>query len=180
VKRIAITGGIAEGKSTVLGYCKEAGYSVCSADDIAKAIFHETALQDRLAELFDLEPPVETADVRRLIAGSDFLRRSLNQLTHRAIMDAMMSCRAQVNEVPLLIESCIQGEFDRIWVVTCGELEQRKRLEARLGQAEAAHLLATQLPSRVKTAFADTVIRTNQPENHVQAFVLACLSCEFG
>lgn len=68
-------------------------------------------------------------------------------------------------EIPLLIEACLQGGFDRVWVVTCGADEQRRRLVERLGgEAGAEALLGSQLPTRAKIPFADVVIRTNQPE----------------
>ena len=38
--KLAITGGIAEGKSTVASYVREAGYEVASADEIASRLAH--------------------------------------------------------------------------------------------------------------------------------------------
>jgi dephospho-CoA kinase len=76
---------------------------------------------------------------------------------------------ADVVEVPLLIETCIQSLFERVWVATCGPEEQERRLVERLGDAGAARrLVASQLPTVVKCAFADQAIRTDQPLSSVQ------------
>ena len=37
--KLALTGGVAEGKSTVASYLREAGFDVVSADDLAREVF---------------------------------------------------------------------------------------------------------------------------------------------
>ena len=109
------------------------------------------------------------------------IRRAVNRITHPAIFDRIQNAGAQFIEVPLLIEACLQGEFDRVWVVTCGPEEQLRRLTARLQSAEAATvLLRTQLTSRVKIVFADSVIRTNQPEFSVKRDVTVAVEFDLG
>ena len=85
---------------------------------------------------------------------------------HSRIMDAIDASGAEFVEVPLLIETCQQGRFDEVWVVTCGADEQRKRLMQRYGESvRVDEILATQLPTEAKIPFADVVIRTNcEPE----------------
>jgi dephospho-CoA kinase len=76
----------------------------------------------------------------------------------------MEESSAMVHEVPLLIEACLYGCYDVVWVVSCGHEEQRRRLALRLGSEEAAEaFLQTQLPTRAKLAFADLVIRSDRP-----------------
>src|SRR5688572_28097620 len=123
--RIAITGGVAEGKSTVLRYVQEHGLTVASADDLARDAFNERYTQESIANLLGVEPPVSTKLVRDSILREPRLRRALNRLTHPQIVRSLEQSVATAIEVPLLIETCLQGHFDRIWVVTCGNLEQR-------------------------------------------------------
>jgi dephospho-CoA kinase len=67
-------------------------------------------------------------------------------------------------EVPLLIETATQGKFDEVWVVCAGKDLQLGRLKERLGsQEQAEEMLATQIPTEAKLAFADRVVRTNEP-----------------
>jgi dephospho-CoA kinase len=179
--RVAVTGGVAEGKSTVLQACADAGYTVGSADAVAREVFEQAAVQAQLAQLLQVEAPVAPSDLRQVLSENPSLRRSVNRLMHGNILQAMDRQDAQIWEVPLLIETCIYGLFDRVWVVTCGPEEQLERLVARLGDEQAArNLIATQLPSTIKCAFADHIVRTNQPRDLVQQDVLALLASELG
>ena len=167
IARIGLTGGVAEGKSTVLGYLRQAGLRTASADAEAREVFigHER----ELAELLQRPLPLDRAEMRTRMTADKDLRRSINRLMHRLVVERLAGLRADVVEVPLLIETCMMSLFDEIWVVTCGPEEQLKRLAARLGSAdEARRLIATQLPTRVKCVFANEVIRTDQSAADVQ------------
>jgi len=177
LKTIAITGGVAEGKSTVLGYCKEAGYRVASADEVAREVFASDPVQSAIAERLGTIPPVERHVVRTALEESPAFRR---ELTHAAIIRRLKGIGAAVVEVPLLIEVCLQSDFDRVWVITCGREEQIRRLAERLGTCNAGRLLASQLPTKAKTPFADCIVRTNQPEVDVKAYVLERVHAELG
>ncbi|HCE01471.1 MAG TPA: dephospho-CoA kinase [Armatimonadetes bacterium] len=179
-RRIAITGGICEGKSTVCGYLRELGYAVANADEAAREVFEEEPVQRALALALGCEAPVSRQQVRDRLALDPDFRRTLNRITHPRILERLDQLEASFVEVPLLVEACLQGRFDRVWVVTCGPEEQLRRLAQRLGsKAEARRLMATQLPTRAKIPFADAVIRTNRPESDVQAFVAELASREF-
>lgn len=179
-RRIAITGGIGEGKTTVCGYLRSLGHEVASADEIARSVFEEPEVQAALASELGCSPPVDRQAVRDRLALDPAFRRVLNRLTHPVILRRLESVSARFVEVPLLIEACLQERFDRVWVVTCGWEEQLRRVAERLGSREKARLLiATQLPTRAKLAFADAVIRTNRPESDVQALVAELAAAEF-
>jgi dephospho-CoA kinase len=174
--KLAITGGIAEGKTTVLGYVKAAGVSAASVDDIARDVFLETAVQNAVSELLGISPPVDVETLRDRIAADHSLRRSLNEITHPLILERILSAKERVLEVPLLIETCLHGLFSRVWVVTCGREEQLRRLSTRLKSREAAlRWISTQLPTEVKCPFADRVVRTNVPEPSVHGYVIESL-----
>lgn len=170
--RIAITGGICEGKSTVLQYAREAGWSTLSADDVAKEVWADPDVQRIVAAALDLEEPLEREAVRKKIALNAEDRRTLNALMHPLILKRMLASSAEIHEVPLLIEACLHPLYSEVWVVTCGREEQLARLTARLGdRAKAEALIESQLSSRTKMAFAHRVIRTNQTPANVQAEV---------
>lgn len=179
--RIAITGGIAEGKSTVLGYLRDEGFHVASADEIARRVFESDTVQLALASLLGHSGPVAPSEMRHALSASSGTRRAVNRLLHPLILDALERERAEFFEVPLLVETCLQGRFDRVWVVSCGPEEQLRRLTERLGDAEkATALIGLQLPTKVKCAFADEIVRTNSPEDRVKASVRAAVTREFG
>ncbi len=147
------------------------GYSIESADRVARAVFSSEHVQRRIAELLCIEPPVPPEIVRSKLHEPS-VRRAVNAITHPRILEGLRSSGAHFFEIPLLIETCLQGTFDRVWVVTCGMEEQRQRLMTRLGSdASVESIIGTQLTSRTKIPFGDRVIRTNQAESSVKRFV---------
>ncbi|MBI1755605.1 MAG: dephospho-CoA kinase [Fimbriimonas ginsengisoli] len=172
--RVALTGGIAEGKSTVLGYLGSMGYKIASADLLACEVYDLEEVQAELAGLSGLPRPVDRLALREAMEGDPGLRRSVNRLMHPRIVERLAASDAEYTEVPLLVEVCLFGAFDEIWVVTCGEDEQLRRLSERFGPDEAPRMLKVQLPTTAKLPFADEVIRTNAPEQHVLNNVRKC------
>lgn len=173
MKRLAITGGAASGKSTLLRYLREQGVATASADDVARLVYDDPAIQSRLAEILGVPQPVPRHLLLQAILDDPSVRRSVNAAMHDAVWRQLELTKSVVWEVPLLIEACLQGSFERVWVADCGADEQRRRLFERLGDADLVErLIATQLPARAKVAFADEVIRTNRPEPLVRAYVL--------
>jgi len=169
---VAVTGGVGEGKSTILGYLRDLGYRTASSDEAARAVFEDTQVRERLASLAGLAFPLDRDALRQAIASDEGLRREVNRLMHPRVLARLSQASAQFVEVPLLIEACLHPLFKRVWVATCGAAEQRSRLLQRYG--DAAHvesILGTQLTSRAKSVFADAVVRTNGPEEAVMHLV---------
>ena len=158
----AVTGGIAEGKSTVLDYLAELGFRTASADSVARTVFEDPTVNALLAGAVDQKGPISPIELRSALFGNPDLRRLVNRIMHPRIIDLIRRSAADFVEIPLLIETCLQGEFDSVWVVTCGLGEQKRRLVARYGNTvDVDVLIAAQLPTEVKIAFADEVFRTN-------------------
>lgn len=170
--KIAITGGIAEGKSTILGYLSDLGHEVASADALAREVFLDREIQSQIAAASSLDLPIDSAQLRNRIAEQPALRRAINKIMHPEIVLRMSKAEATFFEIPLLIETCRYFDFDEIWVVTCGREEQRRRLTARYGKSvQIESILSTQIDSRAKIAFADRVFRTNEPPEAVRQMV---------
>ncbi len=175
--RIAITGGIAEGKSTVLEMLRREGARVASADEIVQTLWRTEDFLKKVASLAGQESATKEG-VRERLADDKF-RRALNQISHPYVARAMSQILLGFVEVPLLIETALQASFDKVWVVTCDPAEQFNRLRGRgLSDSQAAALIATQLPSAAKIPFADVIVRTNHPLADVQRFVSAALPIE--
>ncbi len=175
--RVAITGGIAEGKSTVLANLHSLGYSTASADEMAREVFAREDVQAQLAASTGLAAPLSPAGLREAISKEPDLRRAVNAIMHPLVHDLLETSVADFIEVPLLFEACIYGLFDRVWVVTCGESEQRRRLLERYGDDA---IIATQIASRAKTAFSDRIIRTNQPPETVSRLLSEAVTALYG
>lgn len=165
---IALTGGIGEGKSTVLGFAAECGVRTASADAIVAQLWAEAGFRVEVAEALGLPALANKDAARARVTADPSARLSLNRLTHRRVMEALLASGAELIEIPLLIETVTHPLFHKVWVVTCGASQQKHRLLERLGDASTvARFLATQLPTRVKLAFADRILRTDTPISHV-------------
>ncbi|AIE84631.1 Dephospho-CoA kinase [Fimbriimonas ginsengisoli Gsoil 348] len=153
----------------MLQMLEEIGYSTLSADAVARQIAARGDVAQTLARIAGLEHPFAPAELRAALAGSEEIRRQVNATMHPLVMEEIDRHPATFVEVPLLIEACLQSTFDRIWVVTCGPREQKRRLMQRYGDKRHVEgILSTQLSSRAKIPFADVVLRTNRPLDHVR------------
>lgn len=177
---IAVTGGIAEGKSTVLADIAAFGLRTLSVDKIVDAMWGEPVFLELVAAEPSLEGATTKDEVRSLIAVSETARHALNRLTHREVAARMLTADVDAIEVPLLIEACLFDRFKEVWVVTCGKEVQRRRLIERVGEAQADQLLRLQLPTRAKLAFADLIVRTVSPPSNVSSFVRKVLQSRQG
>lgn len=173
--RVAITGGVCDGKTTVLEALREAGYATLSADQVVRELYADSAFLDSLSERLGeavVEQGIFRRDwVRRRTLEDASFRRRLNRAVHPEVARRMgqriaaFGSRLVFVEVPLLIEAAMQGMFDRVWVVDAGPKERFRRLVERLsGDEDAAKaVLKTQLCTEVKRAFADRILRTDCP-----------------
>ena len=178
--RVAITGGIADGKSTVLDILAKKGFQTESSDEIARRLFSDVSVQAEICSIFG-EINSDRAAIRDLIAQDVAARTALNRIMHPKIIEELRRSEAVFFEVPLLIESCLIGEFDRIWVVFSGTENQLDRLISRLGdRSKALLMLETQLPTPCKLAFADRILRNDQDLPTVIANVSNAIRSEFG
>ena len=177
---VGLTGGIATGKSHVLGRWRARGVPVVDADALAReALAPDSPGALRVIERFgpDVVDPRGGVDRRRLAAivfDDDQARADLEAIVHPQVVADItrwMEARRQaavrwaVAEVPLLFEAGLAGRFNQIVVVACAPEEQLRRLVDRDGllRGEAESRLRAQWPIERKVALADQIIRTDGP-----------------
>ena len=154
--KIAITGGIGSGKSTVLSILQELGYMVFSCDAIARDIYNDKLIFAKIAKSF---PNVVENDVinRKKLAEEIFndamQLQTLNAITHPVIMQnllqKMQSCRENIcfAEVPLLFEGGFENLFDHVFVIM-------RPLENRIQSIKLRdNLLTCEIEKRIKNQF---------------------------
>ncbi len=176
--RVAITGGIGTGKTSVLNRLRALGVPVIEADEVAhQVIAPGTDGADRVrrrfgAEIFRSDGQVDRALLGTLVFGDARSRRDLEAIVHPAVYREIMSWFATLEragerlgaaEIPLLFETGRQGDFDRVVVTSCDPAEQIRRVRARtgLGEAEAIGRIAAQMPVAEKVRLAHYVIETD-------------------
>lgn len=134
-KKIAITGGIGSGKSTVSAILKRKGFNVYSCDEIYSELIKDSAFIKMLSDEFgDILSGDNSLDRKKLsaIVFSDAKKlERLNNITHPAIYQRMFEVAKDnggVNffEVPLLFEDSAQDLFDEVIVVL---RDTEKRIE---------------------------------------------------
>lgn len=173
LRRVAITGTIGSGKSTVLKIIQDSGRTVISADIVAASVMKDPSIRDQVANEFALNPDWTNSDLSELVFSKPEMRVRLNALIHPVIREQMLQSSAPYCEVPLLFESAAESHYDEVWAVVCDETEILRRLIARYGsQAEAERRIASQLPQPVKATLADRIIRTDRPFQHVESNTL--------
>ena len=175
--RVALTGGIATGKSHVLARFAARDVPTIDADVIARDVVspHQpawTALRRRFGpEMFT---PDGFLDRKRLAAhafADPAARADLEAIVHppvRAAIDAWFqqiqtaSHAYAIADIPLLFETRRAAHFDKVIVTACSPETQLARLATRDGltAADGRRRLAAQLPTEVKIAGADFVIET--------------------
>ncbi len=170
---IAVTGGIACGKSEVGRILATEGANVCDADEVAhRQMAPGQAVFDRVVarfgpEILDEGGRVDRNRLARLVFEREDERMALNAITHPPVLEeiaewsALTKARGKVAVamVPLLFEAGAEKNFDVVLCVAADEQVVLRRLKARgLNENEARKRLAAQWPLAEKIRRADYVI----------------------
>jgi dephospho-CoA kinase len=176
MRKVALTGGIATGKSSVRRRFAHHGVPTIDADTLARAtVAPGTPGEGRILERFGaaVQLPDGSIDRRALggiVFGDETARRDLEAIVHPAVYDAIKAWYATlprvafaVADIPLLYETGHESEFDSVVVTACDPEEQVRRLIARDGLSldDARQRVLAQLPLAAKVRRADHVIRTD-------------------
>lgn len=176
--KVALTGGIATGKSYCVARFAASGIPVVDADRLARDVAGPgSPVLDAVVRRFgaDVLTPAGELDRFRLAAivfrDAD-ARRDLESIVHPEVYRRIKAWSAELEaggrhgiamaDIPLLYETGHDGEFDRVIVVACAPEIQIRRLRDRdgLSEEDARRRLSAQWPIGEKATRADYVIRT--------------------
>jgi dephospho-CoA kinase len=170
--RVALTGGIASGKTTVADLFAELGVPVIDTDVIARQVVEpgQPALAAVIeafgTDVLDADGRIDRRRMRERVFGDTDARRRLEAILHPAIRVEMehQSREAggpyQLLVIPLLVESGRRDHVDRVLVVDVPEATQVERLVRRdaVPREQAEVALRAQATRDARLAFADDVI----------------------
>jgi len=171
-KRIALTGGIACGKSLVAEYLHEFGIETIDADDVVHELIPDPAERKRLAAEVFADPEKRRALEARLHPQ---VKSKIDEFLNFSLLTSRSSLRLAV--IPLLFETHWDSDYDIICTVSSSRENQISRMLTTRGYTsdEAEARLAAQLPVAEKAARSHYVINNNgSPEElklEVERFV---------
>ena len=188
--KIALTGSIGMGKSTVAAMFERAGVPVFDADAVVRSFQGPGgALVERIGERFPgvvssglldreklaavvLEDPAQLAELEKIVHPAV-------QDARTAFIDKHKDAPALLFDIPLLFETAGEKAFDKVIVVSAPADVQRARVLSRGGmtQEKLASILARQMPDEEKRARADFVIDTSADLSTTEAQVRDILAC---
>ena len=179
--KIALTGGIACGKSQFAKFLRELGVQTLDADDIVHEIIPDEERR-RLAEIVFKDPaarkeleasihPVVRDRIDRWFASSD----TINGLK---ALKALNEPPLKIAIIPLLFECNWDGDYDIILCISSPVAEQMRRMvEIRaLSRIEAEARLSAQLPQEEKIARSHYVIDNNSTLEHLHQEAVRCVA----
>jgi dephospho-CoA kinase len=170
--RVALTGGIASGKSMVASLFARHGVPLIDTDVIAREVVEpgQPALAAIVAafgpEVLGDDGRMDRRRMRERVFGDAAARKRLEGILHPAIRAEMerQSARApgpyQILVIPLLVESGRRDHVDRVLVVDAPEALQIARLMCRdnVRREQALAALEAQTKRDARLEFADDVI----------------------
>ncbi len=175
MKKIAITGSLATGKSTVLKILESLGFSTFSCDSAVKELYQNEKVKKKVQEIFGKEILCSNGNLNKSkilekILENQELKKKLENLIHPLVKEKLLfflktnkEKKPVFVEVPLLFEVGWENLFDEIWVVTCSEKTQRERIsEKGLDIETGEKLLKFQIPLKEKEKKANKVISTEK------------------
>ena len=175
--RVALTGNVASGKSTVLDLFREWGANVLDADVLARdAVAPGTpglaAVLARFGQ--DLRRGDGTLDrpaLRRRVLADPADLEALNAIVHPIVARlsaeaehrlAVEGARMVVHDIPLLFEVLDPAAYDVVVLVDAPLAARRARLAERgLPRDEAEALIAAQLPAEVKRLRSHLIVEND-------------------
>ena len=188
--RIALTGSIGMGKSTVAKMFDRAGVPVFDADAVVRKLQSPGGgLVDEIGKLFPGTVRCGTLDrecLAHIVLADREKLGALERIVHPAVREAREEFVAEhsgapalVFEIPLLFETEGEKEFDKVVVVSAPAELQRARVLQRPGMTAAKldSILARQVPDEEKRRRADFVVDTGSDLSTTESQVREILAC---
>ncbi|NGX37194.1 MAG: Dephospho-CoA kinase [Chlamydiae bacterium] len=191
LKKVAITGGLSSGKTSVCEILKKKGAYVISADEIVHQLLDpQSKIGQEIVSLLGEDILTDTQFNRALIAKKVFNNtetlKSLEKILHPAVLEEVEKHYNQVKdqkkftlfiaEIPLLYEIESHHLFDTVVTVITDPKTAKRRFQEKTNHSvqEFENRMAHQLPPAEKSAKADFTIQNDgdfaQLEKQVETF----------
>ena len=184
--KVAITGGIAMGKSSLIKRlrCLLEKVEFFDADECVAELLTRKAICEKIVEEFgnsalDTDDNINRSYLRNQVFDSADRRAALESILHPEVHQCYLDLNREalaksadifIADIPLLFESGTKYSSDIVAVVACDEQTQLRRLEKRPGVTTdlARRMINAQLPIEEKMNLADHVIWNAGSPNQLQ------------
>jgi dephospho-CoA kinase len=170
--RVALTGGIASGKTAVANEFAAIGVPVIDTDQLARDVVEpgSSALAQIVntfgESILDSAGRMDRRRMRELVFANPDKRKQLEAITHPAIRAELarrsqtVGGKYQIHAIPLFTEGGAKGNYARVLVVDCPESLQLQRLMQRdqVNETQARQTLAAQATREQRLAVASDVV----------------------
>lgn len=171
--RIALTGGIAAGKSTVARRLAELGATVIDADLLSREVVAPgtdglAAVRERFGPgVIGADGALDRPALGELVFSDEGARRDLEGIIHPRVRERAAKLAAAapqgspvVQDIPLLVETGQAGDFDLVLVVQApGEQRVQRMVDDRgMTPEEAASRIGAQASDAERAAVADVLL----------------------
>ena len=137
--KVAVTGGIGSGKTTVINIIKSLGYKTVNLDEVYAELLRDEKFVIYISEQFSIDPIKSESGYslnKKALSAKVFSDKEqldrLNGITHSKILERAFTVYDEdlvFYEVPLLFEGGYQSKFDYVFVVMRNK-EQRLKSAA--------------------------------------------------
>ena len=172
---VALSGGIASGKSTIANLFAQLGVPIIDADVIARQVVeigtdaYKLIVKHFSQEILLPNNEIDRSQLREIIFNNDHERLWLNNLLHPIIQEqtqiqiAQQTAAYVIWVVPLLVENNLHNLADRVLMVDTPEQLQLERLIQRdnIDESLAKKMISSQISSQKRLTYADDIIVNN-------------------
>lgn len=176
---VGLTGSIGTGKSTVTKYLLERGYKVIDADKISRDVVKKGEigyfkLIDYFGkEIIDKEENIDRQKLSKIVFSDKEKLEKLNSILHPVIIDKISELENVYKnkgedivfiDAPLLIETKLYENVDKVVLITADEDIQIKRIIKRdnIDETKARKIINAQMSFEEKRVFADFILKNNE------------------
>ncbi|MCQ2743101.1 MAG: DNA-formamidopyrimidine glycosylase [Bacilli bacterium] len=174
--KVAVTGPIHSGKSLASKYLEGKGYFRIDCDKVVAALYRNKEVVKKMVSMLgdvSSNGVIDHAALARVLSSDKNAKKKLEEYLYPLVKEKVMEMTSDPNvkyvvEVPLLVGSGMEEDFDVILMVDANEKIRRKRIEGEGRDADRLMKINEKWPYAKTKKLASTVLLS---DSSVKAFI---------